>query len=75
MDTMKYRITLDCARTDTQGFIYANKGECSGRRIIMTLMNEGTVYGIAEGCSATLTAVKPDSTFVVAELRNIRERR
>lgn len=63
MNVINYRVSLDMFDTLSQATIKAKKGD-SACRIHIALTENGKIYKISEGCCATLSAKKPDGTFV-----------
>lgn len=63
MNTINYRVSLDMLDVLSQKSIKAKKGD-SACKILVTLTENGKLYKIGEGCSASFTAKKPDSTFI-----------
>lgn len=63
MERIKYRISLDMFEVASQTTIKAKKGDtaCS---IHITLMENGKVYKIDEGCTAFFSAKKPDDKYL-----------
>ena len=64
MNNSIHRISLDIHETASQFSIYAKKGD-TARSLHITLQENGRPYRIAEGCSAVLTAHKPDGNYLV----------
>ena len=64
MNNSIHRISLDIHETASQVSIYAKKGD-TARSLHITLQENGRPYRIAEGCSAVLTAHKPDGNPLV----------
>lgn len=63
MKRIKYRISLDMFDVTAQTTIKAKKGDtaCS---IHITLMENGKIYHIADGCHAVFSAKKPDGNYL-----------
>ena len=66
MNYAVYNIALDIHKTGSQVALSMIRGE-NKRKIVISLMENGRPYKIADGCSAVLTAVKPDEKFIYNE--------
>lgn len=63
MNDSIYRISLDIHEIASQKALCIKKGD-TARTIYITLREDGTPYTIAEGCSATFSARKPDGNYI-----------
>ena len=63
MNRIKYRISLDMLEVTSQTTIKAKKGDtaCS---IHVTLMENGKIYHIVDGCHAVFSGKKPDGNYL-----------
>ena len=63
MNYTEHKFTLDVSKTASQVSIKAKKGDI-GRRLVITLMNNGYPYHITEDCYAVIAATKPDGYII-----------
>lgn len=63
MDYVTHRISLDIHNTSSQALLRVKQGETS-RRLLITLREGGQPYEIADGCTANLSAIKPDGNSI-----------
>ena len=64
MERIHYRISLDMFDTVSQKVLKVKKGD-TACDINITLVENGKVYQIADGCYATFSAKKPDGNFIL----------
>lgn len=63
MNVINYRVSLDLFDTLSQTTIKAKKGD-SACKIHITLIKNGKIFNIGEGCHATFNAKKSDGNFI-----------
>ena len=63
MNVVNYRVSLDLLDTLSQATIKAKKGD-SACKIHITLVKNGKIFNIGEGCYATFNAKKSDGNFI-----------
>lgn len=63
MNAINYRVSLDMFDVSSQITIKAKKGD-SACKIYITLAENGKIYKITDGCTATFSAKKADGNFV-----------
>ena len=63
MDKIKHCITLDMHAATAQTALSVKKGD-TARKLIISLYADGKPYRPAEGCTAVLTAKKPDGNIL-----------
>lgn len=63
MNYSEYRISLDIHRTGSQSLLQAKQGD-TGRKIYVTLTENGKPYTISSDCTAVFTAKKPDGNIL-----------
>ena len=63
MNYAVYNIALDIHKTGSQVALSMIRGE-NKRKIVISLMENGRPYKIADGCSAVFTATKPDGKYI-----------
>ena len=63
MNYAVYNIALDIHKTGSQVALSMIRGE-NKRKIVISLMENGRPYKIADGCKAVFTATKPDGKFI-----------
>ena len=63
MNDSVYRISLDIHEIASQKALCMKKGD-TARTIYITLREDGTPYTIADGCTATFSARKPDGNYI-----------
>lgn len=63
MNFVTHRISLDIHDTSSQVLLRVKQGETS-RKLHITLRESGQPYEIADGCTANLSAIKPDGNSI-----------
>ena len=63
MNFVTHRISLDIHDTSSQVLLRVKHGETS-RKLHITLRESGQPYEIADGCTANLSAIKPDGNSI-----------
>ena len=63
MNYAVYNIALDIHKTGSQVALSMIRGE-NKRRVVISLMENGRPYKIADGCKAYFAATKPDGKFI-----------
>lgn len=64
MNPIEYRFSLDMQSTCTQKVIPMKQGD-NGQTLIVTLMQSGKPYTIADGCYAVFSTTKPDGNPIL----------
>ena len=64
MDSLVYKINLDCLRKDSQAIVNAKVGETNGRKIVFTLYEGRSAFFVPEGATAIFRAKKPSGAVL-----------
>ncbi len=64
MNTIQYRISLDCTKSSAQYRVNAKKGESESREIIATFNYGGSKFELGDNITAVLRARKADGTVL-----------
>lgn len=64
MDSIVYKIDLDCRRSESQAKIEAKSGEASGRKIIFSLYEGRSPFVVPNGVIAVFRAKKPSGAVL-----------
>ena len=66
MNNSTYRFSLDLDKQDSQEYVTVRKGD-TAKSLSVMIKESGTPYIIAAGATVTLSAKKPDGTYITAD--------